>query len=532
MIQVKKECVIQPVRRMTSWSIRVAAVCGAVALSGAAVFVARGGRPVTPVSDTAVIESYTLYASRAQLLVGPYSRYGWHHPGPLYFYLLAPVYTLAGQSTPGLSAGALLINVASIVVLACVLVRSAGGWLTVAVTASVAVYAWRVAPLFVSAWNPHVVVLPLAALTVVAAAVTSGEIGLLPLGVGLASFVMQTHLGVVPTTLALCAVLAVAAWQGVSDGMHRRRAVIAATVVFAVLWSLPLAEQLSARPGNMTSIVRFFSSPNRGHQTIAAAYAAWSDMVTAIARPDFRVADGSPFRRSRWRLARTVAGGEVAALAAVALIAGRRRRRFEAALASVLLLALAIAFVAVTRIDDVIIDHEVFWISALGALAAATIAGAVVSAAWRSDAPKQLVVGAALCAGAAAACVSFGELRAIANRTFDPDPVRRAAAVVGEALERRVRATGARPLIQIDQNEWPVAAGAILHLQRSRLPFAVEDDWLVMFTEHARSTGAETDWIAITGAQRHVLLTSRGAGETIAAADPFYAVALTSRPAQ
>ena len=99
----------------------IAAVCGALALSSAAILVARGGRPVTPVSDTAVIESFTLYASRAQLLVGPYSRYGWHHPGPLFFYLLAPVYTLAGSSTPALSAGALLINVASIVVLAWVL---------------------------------------------------------------------------------------------------------------------------------------------------------------------------------------------------------------------------------------------------------------------------------------------------------------------------------------------------------------------------------------------------------------------------
>ena len=509
----------------------MAAVCGALALAGAAIFVARGGRPVTPVSDTAVIESYTLYASRAQLLVGPYSRYGWHHPGPLYFYLLAPVYTLAGQSTPGLSAGALLINVASVVVLAWVLVRSAGGWLTVMVTASVAVYVWRLAPLLVSAWNPHVVVLPLAALVVVAAAVATGEIGLLPLGVVLASFVMQTHLGVVPTTLAVCAVLAAATWQA-RDAMRRRRAVIAAATVFAVLWAVPLAEQLSARPGNMTAIWRFFSSPNRGHQTVAAAYAAWSDMLTGIARPDFRVADGSPFRRSRWGPARTVAGCEMAALAATALIAGRRRRRFEAALASVLLLALAIAFVAVTRIDDVIIDHEVFWISALGALASATIAGAVLSAAWRSDAPKQLVAAAAVCACAAAAYVGFGELRAITERTLDPEPARRAAAVIGDALGQRIRSTGTRPLIQIDQNEWPVAAGALLQLQRSRLPFAVEDDWLVMFTEHARSTGAETDWIAITGAQRHIVLTSRRAGETIAAADPFYAVALTSKPPQ
>jgi hypothetical protein len=507
---------------------RIAAVCGALALSGAAILVARGGGPVTPVSDTAVIESFTLYASRAQLLVGPYSRYGWHHPGPLYFYLLAPVYTLAGSSTPGLSAGALLINLASIVVLAWVLVRTAGGWLTVAVTASMAVYVWRLAPLLVSPWNPLVVVLPLAALTVVAAAVASGDHGRAPLGVALASFVMQTHLGVVPTALAVSAVLALATWHAAREAIPRsRRAAIIAAAVAAVLWAVPLSEQVSASPGNMTALWRFFSTPDRGHQTMATTYAAWSDMVTGIARPDFHIAGGSPFRRSRWRPARTVAGCEVAALTAIALIARRRRRQFEAAFASVLLLALAIAFAAVTRIHDEIIDHEVFWISALGALVAATIVAA--AAGWWSEAPKRLGACAAVGACALAAYVGFGELSAVTKRTIDPDPARRAAAVIGDALERRVRSTGVRPLIQIDQDEWPVAAGALLHLQRSRLAFAVEDDWLVMFTEHARSTGAEAERITITGQRRHYLLTSRREGETIAAADPFYAVALTPK---
>jgi hypothetical protein len=280
----------------------------------------------------------------------------------------------------------------------------------------------------------------------------------------------------------------------------------------------------------MTAMLRFFAAPDRGHQTMAATYAAWSDMVTGIARPDFHVAGGSVFRRSRWRPARTVAGCEIAALTAIALIAGRRRRRFEAALASVLLIALAVAFAAVTRIHDDIIDHEVFWISSLGALAAATIVAAVVSTAWRSDAPKRLAAVAAVCACATAALAGFGELIAITRRTFDPEPARRAAAVIGDALERRVRSTAVRPLIQIDQDEWPVAAGALLHLQRSRLAFAVEDDWLVMFTEQARSTGAELDRIVITGPRREYLLTSRREGETIAAADPFYAVALTSKP--
>ena len=511
---------------------RIAAVCGALALSGAAILVARGGGPVTPVSDTAVIESYTLYASRAQLLVGPYSRYGWHHPGPLYFYLLAPVYALAGSSTPGLSAGALLINLASIVILAWVLVATAGGWLTAAVTASMAVYVWRLAPLLVSPWNPLVVVLPLAALTIVAAAVVSGDYGLAPLGVALASFVMQTHLGVVPTALVVSAVLALATRRAAREAIPRsRRAVITAAAVAAVLWAVPLSEQVSASPGNMTAMWRFFSSPDRGHQTMAATYAAWSDMVTGIVRPDFHIAGGSPFRRSRWRPARTVAGCEVVALTAIALIARRRKRRFEAAFASVLLLALAIAFAAVTRIHDDIIDHEVFWISALGALAAATIAAAA-AAAWRSEAPKRLGAYTALGACGVAAYVGFGELNAVTKRTIDPDPARRAAAVIGDALERRLRSTGVRPLIQIDQDEWPVAAGALLHLQRSRLAFAVEDDWLVMFTEHARSTGAEAERITITGQRRHYLLTSRREGETIAAADPFYAVALTAKPPQ
>jgi hypothetical protein len=521
------------VHRVAGSRIRIAVVCGALALSGAAIFVARGGRPVTPVSDTAVIESFTLYASRAQLLVGPYSRYGWHHPGPLYFYLLAPVYVLAGSSTPGLSAGALLINVGSIIVLAWVLVRTAGGWLTVAVTASMALYVWRLAPLLASPWNPHVVVLPLAALAVVAAAVVSGDHGLLPLAVALASFVMQTHLGVAPTALAVAAVVALATWRGVRAAIPgARRAVIAAAAVAAVLWAVPLGEQVSAAPGNMTAIWRFFSSPDRGHQTMAATYAAWSDMVTGIVRPDLHVAGGSPFRRSRWRLARTVAGCEVAALTAIALLARRRQRRFEAAFASVLLLAVAVAFAAVTRIHDDIIDHEVFWISALGALVAPTIAAAMVSAAWRSEAPKRLVACAGVCAGATAVYVGFGELSAITKRTINPDPARRAAAVIGDALERRFRSTGVRPLIQIDQDEWPVAAGALLHLQRNRVAFAVEDDWLVMFTEQARSTGAEMERIMITGQQRHYLLTSRREGETIAAADPFYAVALTSKQPQ
>src|SRR5258706_2457511 len=53
---------------------------------------ARQAAPYVPVGDLALIESYTIDASGGKLLVGAYSRFGWNHPGPAYFYLLAPFY--------------------------------------------------------------------------------------------------------------------------------------------------------------------------------------------------------------------------------------------------------------------------------------------------------------------------------------------------------------------------------------------------------------------------------------------------------
>jgi len=46
----------------------------------------RHAPPFREVSDGAILEIYALQALEGKLLVGPYSRFGWHHPGPGYFY--------------------------------------------------------------------------------------------------------------------------------------------------------------------------------------------------------------------------------------------------------------------------------------------------------------------------------------------------------------------------------------------------------------------------------------------------------------
>ena len=66
----------------------------------------------------------------------------------------------------------------------------------------------------------------------------------------------------------------------------------------------------------------------------------------------------------------------------------------------------------------------------------------------------------------------------------------------------------------------------LLNLQKSGLPFAVEDDWLPMFTEPAAATGRETEVLAIVGRERHFLLAGNDRAFTIADSEPFYLIAL------
>ena len=70
-------------------------VIAAIAAACALILLARGASDAAATSDTAVIESYTLLASQGALTLGTYSRFQWHHPGPLYFFWMVPLYVQA-----------------------------------------------------------------------------------------------------------------------------------------------------------------------------------------------------------------------------------------------------------------------------------------------------------------------------------------------------------------------------------------------------------------------------------------------------
>ena len=78
---------------------RITLAAGAVLLLVTLVTIARRSPPFLALNDIAVTELYVLLAAKGQLFVGAYSRFAWHHPGPLYFWMQVPFYLVAIDQT-------------------------------------------------------------------------------------------------------------------------------------------------------------------------------------------------------------------------------------------------------------------------------------------------------------------------------------------------------------------------------------------------------------------------------------------------
>src|SRR5262249_46029952 len=59
----------------------------------------------TSIADFALIEQHVRHVSVGETLLGLKSRYDWHHPGPLFFYCVAPFTVAFGRTSTGLYVG-------------------------------------------------------------------------------------------------------------------------------------------------------------------------------------------------------------------------------------------------------------------------------------------------------------------------------------------------------------------------------------------------------------------------------------------
>ena len=258
--------------REDRWSLVLLALLALPFLVGA---VAARATTWWPASDLSLLDLRIADVGTADTpLLGPFSRFGWSHPGPLLYWLLAPAYRLLGATPSAGLAAAALQN--AVVVVGCgVLARRVGGrrFLALFAAGTALLLAALGGEVLVSTWNPWISLLPFVALVLLAWGTSLGDAVLVPWAVLVGSYLVQSHVGYVALVGALGAWALVAlavverrAWRDVDPddrALRRRRLVRLGAIsllVGALAWIGPILDQLTEDPGNARAIASYFAS--------------------------------------------------------------------------------------------------------------------------------------------------------------------------------------------------------------------------------------------------------------------------------
>ncbi len=191
------------------------------------------------------------------------------HPGPLSFWLLAPIYRLLGQTAGSLEVGTVVVHLVVIALILWCAYQIAGrtGLVVAAVIVALLTRGYG-SLLLIQPWNPYFPLLAWLLTLCATVAVLSGHHRWFFAVAAAASFCAQTHvpyliLGVAMFVLAAGAI-AIRARR--SDGAQRSgdlRLLGAGTGLAVLLWLAPIGQELfGSDDGNLSRLVDHFSSPS------------------------------------------------------------------------------------------------------------------------------------------------------------------------------------------------------------------------------------------------------------------------------
>jgi hypothetical protein len=469
----------------------------------AAVHQLANGAHYVPVDDLALMELRTRDVFHHPVLTGPYSRFGWNHPGGLIYYLLAVPYWLSGSRSIGLVLGALLVNGATIGAIGALAHRRGGVPVVAATMLPVLLYTHAVGwSQLTSPWNPYLPTLAFLLLLLLVWSVTVGDLWMAPPAMAVASFCVQSHVGfaVGAGVLAVLATGAVVG-RGIRTRADDRGAywrhvarVAGVTVgVGVVLWLPVVVGDLRSDDSNFARLARFFTSG----QPVAGFRFGLELMGTDWGgRPDWIFGSrpvgflGIVGVEPRWWVAPLLVLG----LAATA-IAWRRRAWDTVWFAAVVGVGLLAALLATSRATGAVYPYLVRWTWIPG-VALGTL---VLLGGWLAvPAARRPAVGRVALPVVAAGMLVLAGLEVASALDASPPGARGAARVT--RLTRDVRAAlppGSGPVV-LDLRRGSQDAGALaLQLERHGIPVEVD-------SEHAYIYGPERE--AGRGARRATLV--------------------------
>ena len=387
--------------RRFAWLVRVA-----LALPFVVALIALATTHWSPVLDLAMTELRVRdVVGRHPPLIGLPGRIGTFprqgsHPGPLSFYLLAPVYRLLGSTAYAMFVATAVINVGAAWAAVWVAQRRGGRRLVLGVGAVLMVLmGWLGASVLTQPWNPY---LPLVSFVVVllsAWAVLDGDHRLLIPLVAASTLCAQTHVPYLSLSVALCAMAFVAVgwrwWQARAVDRDAAKSVAISVAVGAVLWLPVFFDQFRHDPGNITMLRRHFLHPpeppvglGTGIKTVLAHFDVTHVVSGSLSRSDYFIDNLDALAGGRWAVGALV----LLAWLAAAVVSVRLEDRRILRLHLVVAVATAVAFLSTARIFGKVWYYLTLWSWSIALLAVAATLWTGVSW-WESGGRVRLPVG-------------------------------------------------------------------------------------------------------------------------------------------
>jgi hypothetical protein len=296
------------------------------------------------------------------------------HPGPLSFYLLAPMYRLLGGTPWAMQMSDALLNVTALVGTLWATSRRWGlrGVLLIAAALAFLIELYGT-ELLVHPWNPFMPVLFWVLFLVCVWGVLCGDLPLLPVAIVTGTLCAQTHIPYVGLVgglvLVIVASLVRRYRRAKGDDAARRRLrrwAGGSALLGAVLWSPVVIQQFGGNPGNISII---WDGVIHKHDPAVGYGEGWSLLMRRL---DVTHLLGSGGTGSPW-----VGFGLLAVWAAAVVVAARRRERDLTALHLVVGVSIALGVVNAANIMGIPWYYLTLWGYGTAALAVVAVIATV-----------------------------------------------------------------------------------------------------------------------------------------------------------
>ena len=347
-------------------------------------------------SDNAANELTVRDIGTRMVLLGPFSRHGWSHPGPAFAYLMAIPYRIFGSDSAAMLVGALLVNAVAIAAIVLVARRWGGLTLAVPVTLGMTVLTVTLPRDFLQdPWNPFVTVLPFGAFSCSSWASTLGDRWALPVACAVGTFCVQTHIGyAAPVAVLLVGAIGKAVHDRDlprvgGDGRRGLTMLGIAAAVLAVMWLPPVYDEIAHAHGNLTAITEYFRDAGQPPQGIRSAARSSEHSSRSHRTGCSDCVASTPSRVSPRRCGQTPIPVLLVAFAAAGVVAFRRHYVELRAAVVVLAVTILVGAGAVAQIIGTMTEYRLRW---LWVLAVLTV-GVTVAVALRRTAESSVRAG-------------------------------------------------------------------------------------------------------------------------------------------